>query len=336
MEFVIILALLTTFYIGWNIGSNDAANAMGTSVGARILSFRRAVTILAIFVILGAILEGPKLIKPVGEEIIVNPAGGVSPLASVPEVAVAAMLTAGIWVTVATYFGVPVSTHQAIIGALAGAGLAMSVFGPVPTEVHTEKLITIFEAWVITPFTAAFLAYIIYRGTSIPIRRVKSLHTINLIFSVAVLLSGCYVGYAMGANGVGTAMAAMYVVGKGSGGAGWEQVLVLFGAVAVAVGSATYGRKVMKTIGEGITRLEPMTAFVSQLAAALTVHLFTQWGLPVSTSQSIVGGVLGAGLVKGMRAVKGKKMGMIAAVWISTILGAMSIAFLMTSLISLF
>lgn len=336
LEIVTLLALTATFYIGWNIGSNDTANAMGTSVGAHVINFRRAVALLAIFVILGAMLEGYKVMKPVGEGIITNPAGGPSPLSSMPEVVVISMLTAGAWVTVATYFGVPVSTHQAIIGALVGAGFAMSAWGEVPTEVHTGKLLTIFSAWVITPFSAAFFAYIIYKLASIPVRRIKSITTVNLLFSVMVLFSGCYVAYVMGANDVGTAMAAMYAVGKESLGAGFAQQLALFGAVAVAVGGITYGRRVMRTVGEGITRLEPMTAFVAQLAAALTVHTFTQWGLPVSTSQSIVGGVLGAGLVKGVRAVRGRKMATIALMWFVTTLSAMAVAFLLTYLIHFF
>jgi PiT family inorganic phosphate transporter len=335
-ELVLVLAFAATFYIGWNIGANDTANAMGTSVGAQVLSFRRAVMLLAIFVILGAMLEGYKVMKPVGEGIITDPEGGASPLSSMPEVVVVSMLTAGLWVSVATYLGVPVSTHQAIIGALVGAGFAMSVGGAVPTEVHTGKLLTIFAAWVLTPLGAAFFAYIIYKAVSIPLRKMRSITALNLFFSASVLLSGCYVAYVMGANDVGTAMAAMYAVGKDTMRADFSQTLALFGAVAVAVGGITYGKKVMRTIGEGITRLEPVTAFVAQLAAAITVHTFTQWGLPVSTSQSIVGGVMGAGLVKGTRAVKGRKMASIAATWVVTTLAAMLVSFALTWTLHLF
>lgn len=333
IEPVILAALLATFYIGWNIGSNDTANAMGTAVGARVLSHRRAVVILILFVILGAMLEGYKVMEPVGEGIITSPGSADSPLAAMPQVVVVAMLAAGIWVTLATRFGFPVSTHQAIIGALVGAGIAMAMFTAIATEVNWGKLSIIFMAWALTPVTAAVLALLLYKIFELPLRKVKSIAKINLIFSVAVILSGCYVAYVMGANDVGTAMGAMYATGKESMGAGLVLNLALFGAIAVAIGAITYSRRVMGTVGVGITSLGPMTAFVAQFAAALTVHLFTQWGLPVSTSQAIIGGVVGAGLVRGMTAVRGKKLGKIAATWVATTLAAMLLAFVLTLLI---
>jgi len=333
IELMILAALIATFYVGWNIGSNDTANAMGTAVGARVLSYRRAVAILILFVVLGAMLEGYKVMKPVGEGIITSPGSADSPLAAMPEVVVVAMFSAGIWVMLATRYGFPVSTHQAIIGALVGAGVAMSMFTTVATEVNWGKLSVIFMAWVLTPMAAAVLALLVYRIFEFPIRRVKSIAKVNLIFSVAVVLSGCYVAYVMGANDVGTAMGAMYATVKESMGGGLVLNLALFGAIAVAIGSITYSHTVMGTIGVGITPLGPVTAFVAQLAAALTVHLFTQWGLPVSTSQSIVGGVVGAGLIRGMAAVRGEKLGKIAATWVATTLGAMILAFVLTLLI---
>jgi len=109
------------------------------------------------------------------------------------------------------------------------------------------------------------------------------------------------------------------------------QQLALLGAVGVAVGALTYSRNVMETVGMGITTLGPMSAFVAQFGAALTVHLFTQWGLPVSTSQAIVGGVAGAGLVRGVAAVSGRKMGQIVLAWIATPTVSMILAFGLTS-----
>lgn len=336
IEPVILGALIATFYIGWNIGSNDTANAMGTTVGARVLTHRRAVVLLILFVVLGAMLEGYKVMKPVGEGIITSPTSAVSPLATMPQVVVVSMLSAGIWVTLATRFGFPVSTHQAIIGALVGAGVAMGMFTSIATEVQWGKFLTICVAWILTPIVATVFAFFLYKIFEVPLRRVKSIARINLVFSVAVVLSGCYVAYVMGANDVGTAMGAMYATGGGLTRAGFLQSLALFGAVAVAIGAITYSRRVMGTIGRGITSLGPITAFVAQLAAALTVHVFTQWGLPVSTSQAIVGGVVGAGLIRGMAAVRGRKLGGIAASWVATPLAAMILAFSLTLLITQF
>jgi PiT family inorganic phosphate transporter len=332
IEFITLAVILASFYIAWNIGSNDTANAMGTAVGARILSYRRAVTLLIIFVVIGAALEGYKVMKPVGEEVVVGDGSSTSPFSKLPEAVVIAMVCAGVWVTLQTKWGFPVSTHQAIIGALAGAGIAMGMFSSIPTNVNWWKFIGIIGAWVITPLGAAFFAFLLYRVFEVPIRMVKAPERLNLIFTVGVIISGCYVAYVMGANDVGTAMGAMYATGRGGGSSTTAmQQLALLGAVGVAVGSLTFSRNVMKTVGMGITPLGPMSALVAQFGAALTVHLFTQWGLPVSTSQAIVGGVVGAGLVRGLAAVSGRKLGKIAIAWISTPTMSMVLTFTLTS-----
>ena len=332
IEFITLAVILASFYIAWNVGSNDTANAMGTAVGANILSYRRAVTLLIIFVAIGAVLEGYKVMKPVGEGLIQGSPGLDSPLKEFPAAVVIAMVCAGLFVTLSTKWGLPVSTHQAIIGALAGAGIAMSVFSSVVTNVNWGQFITIVEAWIITPLAAAFLAFLFYRIFEVPIKRVKAPEKLNLFFTIAVIVSGCYLAYVIGANGVGTAMAAMYAAGRGGGySITIMQQLALLGAVGVAVGSLTYSRNVTETVGRGITTLGPMSAFTAQLGAALTVHLFTQWGLPTSTSHAIVGGVVGAGLVRGVAAVRGRKMGQIVLAWIATPTVSMILAFLLTA-----
>lgn len=331
IEFITLIALLASFYIAWNIGANDMANAMGTAVGARVLTYRRAVGLLIMLVALGAALEGYKVMKPVGEQIVMGEDPSISPFSALPWVVAVALVCAGLWVTLQTKLGYPVSTHQAIIGALAGSGVAMGMFSTVVTKVNWWKLLTIAEAWVLTPIVAAFFAFLLYRIFEVPIKRIKAPEKLNLIFSLAAVVGGCYVAYVMGANDVGTAMGAMYAVGKGGSAATFMQQLALLGAVGVAVGSLTYSRRVMETVGMGITPLGPMTAFVAQFGAALTVHLFTQWGLPVSTSQAIVGGVAGAGLVRGMAAVSGHKLGGIMIAWISTPTISMLLAFGLTS-----
>jgi PiT family inorganic phosphate transporter len=332
IEFITLAVVLASFYIAWNIGSNDTANAMGTAVGANILSYRRAATLLILFVILGAVLEGYKVMKPVGEGLIQGSPGLDSPLKEFPTAVVIAMVSAGLFVTLSTKFGLPVSTHQAIIGALAGAGIAMSLFSSVVTSVNWGEFITIIEAWVVTPLAAAFFAYLFYRIFEVPIKRVEAPEKLNLLFTIAVIVSGCYLAYVIGANGVGTAMAAMYATGRGGGSSVTVmQQLALLGAVGVAVGSLTYSRNVIKTVGMGITALGPMSAFTAQLGAALTIHIFTQWGLPTSTSHAIVGGVVGAGLVRGVAAVSGRKMGQIVLAWIATPTVSMILAFLLTA-----
>jgi PiT family inorganic phosphate transporter len=337
IELVALAALLASFYVAWNIGSNNTGNAMGTAVGANILSYRRAIALMIIFVPLGAALEGYKVMKPVGTQIVTGATAGTNPFSALPIVAAVAMVIAGLWVTLQTRRGFPVSAHQAIIGALVGGGLAIGLFSnDVAAHVKWFKLIEIAVAWAITPFTAALLAYLIYRISEIPIGRVKAPERLNLIFGLSVIISGCYVAYTMGANDVGTAMGAAYAVSSGPNGLNIANIvgnLALLGAVGVAIGALIYSRKCMETVGVGIIQLDPVSAFAAQFAAALTVHLFTQFGLPVSSSFSIIGGITGVGLIGGVPAVSRNKLGDIAKAWISTPIVSMIFAFILASVI---
>jgi PiT family inorganic phosphate transporter len=332
IELVALAALLASFYVAWNIGSNNTGNAMGTAVGANVLSYRRAITLMVIFVPLGAALEGYKVMKPVGTQIITGDL-----FSHLPQVAAVAMVSAGLWVTIQTKRGYPVSVHQAIIGALVGAGLALIMFPQigVTSQVNWLRLIKIVGAWVLTPFTAALFAFLIYRGFEIPIRRVKAPEKLNLIFGLSVIMSGCYVAYTMGANDVGTAMGAAYAVSNGLNIANIVEKLALLGAVGVAIGSLTYSHRTLETVGSGIMPLGPLTAFAAQFGAALTVHMFTQFGLPVSTTEAIIGGITGVGLIGGMAAVGRHKLRDIVMAWISTPTVSLILTFSLTSLILL-
>ncbi|MEA1905321.1 MAG: inorganic phosphate transporter [Candidatus Hadarchaeota archaeon] len=332
ISLILVAALAAGFYVGWNIGSNDAANAMGTAVGGRVLTYRRAIVIMILFVILGAVLEGSKVMETVGEGIVLPPASVEyeNPLTKVPVFAVIALVSAGLWVTIATTLRLPVSTSQSIVGAVMGAGILISFFEPegIGANVQFGKLGSIGLCWILTPIGAAIFAFIIYKLLSPLLRRVKDVATLNRIFGLLIIIAGAFTAYALGANDVGNATGMIYAVG--GGGTSWSpQIIALFGGVALAIGSLTYSWRVMQTVGGGITRLDAVTACAAQLGAALTVWTFTQFGIPVSTSQAIVGGVVGAGLVKGVAAVSKRRLGEIGVAWILTPTAAASLTFLL-------
>ncbi|MFB0500150.1 MAG: anion permease [Candidatus Hadarchaeaceae archaeon] len=316
IEFIAVVALLAGFYVAWNIGANDSANCVGAVVGGRILSYRRAIVIVILFVILGAVLEGWKNMKTVGEGIVIG-SGGVNPLSSIPQAAIAALLAAGIWVTIATTRGLPVSTSQSMVGAVIGAGLLISYTQPgIGASVQFGVLGTIFIAWVLNPFIAALLAFILLKALGPPLRKIKNIVLLNQVLTILVIVASASAAYALGANDVGASTGAVYAF---FGGGGLDfRLIALFGGVALAVGVLTYSRKVMHTVGTGITRLDALTAFAAQLGAALTVWSFVQFRIPVSTTQAIVGAVAGAGLVKGAAAVSGRKIGHIGVAWALT------------------
>ncbi|WP_456367298.1 anion permease [Thermococcus sp.] len=316
MDALAIAVISVAFYIAWNIGSNDSANAMGTAVGSEILSFRQATLTIAIFVLLGAYLKGYKVMKTVGEGIV--PQGYLT-----MEMALIALLSAGIWVTIATIKGLPVSTTQAIVGGVIGVGLARNA------PVNWWTLTKIAIAWVASPILSGILAMILYKFYSYVISRIKSVSTIEALYKALAILGGSYMAFNFGTNEVANASGP--IVGAGFLTPKTAGVLV---ALSLAIGSLTFSYAVMHTVGKKITALGPVSAFAAQFGSAISVSLANILGLPVSSSQSIVGGVVGVGLLAG-RGVDKKVIVDIIFGWVATPLTAIGISFVLLKLFAI-
>ena len=287
-------------YVGWNIGANDTANCIGTTVGCGLLPFRRAAILVAIFAILGGLLQGHHVMDTVGKGIVKDEL-------SILAVFVA-LICSGIFVTLATFFRIPTSTSQAIVGGVMGIGLALDA------RIDYAKLIRIAESWVICPILVMVLAFVLYHLLTRLLHRIVSRNILvqNYIGWLAIL-SGCYVAYSMGANNAGNAVGPIANLGIIH-----PTVLLAIGGVAIAVGAITYGKRVADTVGKGITPLDIPGAFVAQIASAFGMHLFSIFGIPVSTSSAIVGAVVGVGLVKGARSISQKTIWTILIGWVLT------------------
>ncbi|NNJ66167.1 MAG: inorganic phosphate transporter [Xanthomonadales bacterium] len=321
-----IVLILAGFYVGWNIGANDAANCIGTTVGAQIISYRKAVLIMAFFVILGGVLQGHHVMKTVGKGIVISEAAAFEehndieagpefralfPDDRLPDKAIlVALLSAGFFVTLATFSSVPVSTSQAIVGGVAGVGIG--IVGMNPAYFKLGVLMKIFGAWVISPVLTMLLAFALYYLLGLLLRRVSSVRW-SQVMAIAVVCSAAYVSYSLGANDVGNAIGPLLAKYPDKG-----LQLAVLGGVAMAVGAFTFGARVTDTVGKSITPLDYGGALSAQLAAAFGVHLFSMAGIPVSTSQAVVGGVIGVGLTKGMGAVSAKKISTIFLGWVVT------------------
>jgi len=147
------------------------------------------------------------------------------------------------------------------------------------------------------------------------------------------ILSACFVAFAHGANDVGNAIAPLaaivFVQQTGSVPLGNFQTplwVLLLGGAGIVAGLAIWGKKVIATIGEGLVTLQPSGGFCAQLGAAITVLLASQWGLPVSTSHAIVGGVVGVGLVQGFKTIRFNLLREIGLAWVVTIPVATTLA----------
>ena len=301
------LLLLATLYLGWTLGANDTANVFGTGVASELVSYRLATILTAGFVILGAVVEGPKVMATVG---------GFTPLTI--TTAFFAVLSAAITVTLMTFLKLPVSTSQATLGAIVGIAIATGGWGAVPQD----KFIKILVCWLLTPLGAMIIAIVLFAGLAPLINRVRSFTTFALIMKTGIIAVGCYGAYTLGANNVANVSGAFV-------GADIMEPLqgALIGAIAIGVGALTYSRGVMMSVGKKIFPLGSFSAFVVVLAAAITLQLFTELRVPVSNSQAIVGAIAGIGMLRGTRAINKRMLLGIAAGWIATPVLAATLAF---------
>lgn len=298
--------LIGAVFLGWSLGSNDSANIFGTGVAANVVKYKTAIVLTAIFVVIGALLEGYKSMDTVGEMIQLS-----------HMAAFIATLSAGFCVAVFSYISLPVATSQAIMGAVLGIGMISGI-------PDFSKLSKVLLAWVLTPIGAMLFTAILYPVVGKLFKNILlDIKRRNLFIRTALIFAGCYGAYSLGANNVAN-VTGVYV------GAGLLSPFyaALLGSLSIAAGVLTYSRNVMETVGKKIVDLDGFSAFISTFSAAITVHLFTQVGVPVSTSQAIVGGVAGVGFIKGSKTVNKRTLIEIAIGWIATPLSTGALAYL--------
>jgi PiT family inorganic phosphate transporter len=296
--------LISGVFFGWSLGANDSANIFGTGVATGTVRYRTAIGLTAVFVFLGAMTEGPKCMTTLNE---------LSRLSSMGAFFCA--LAAGLTLTALTVLALPASASQAVVGAIVGAGILSGT-------ADFSMLYKVVACWVFTPVAGIVFSYLLYRILEKVLERTfRSLTRRNFFYFVGILAAGCYGAYSLGANNVANVTgvyvnAAMLTPLAAS----W------IGGISIALGVLTYSRKVMTTVGKGIVPLDPFTAFIVVFAEAATLHAFTQVGVPVSSSQAVVGAVGGVGLVGDIRTVHLPKLARIGVGWLMTPLVAGALA----------
>lgn len=292
-------------FLGWSLGANDAANVFGTAVAARVIRFSTAAVVAALAILAGAYLEGGP-----GIETLSKVSSNTLHLATI------ATVCAALTVTAMTLVGLPVSTSQAVVGAIVGTGLATGQ----PDFSGLPKIVT---CWVATPIAATALACVAYRALGLAMNRLRvSMLTRDRILWNALIGVGVYGAYALGANNVANVTGVFY----GVGGFDSSAELALIGGLSIAVGTVTYGQRVMMTVGANLVRLDAYSALVAIFAEAVTVHIFANIGVPVSTSQALVGGVIGVGLMRHARSIDAIVLKNIVLGWILTPIAAGALA----------
>ena len=316
--------LSSGLFLGWSLGANDASNVFGTAVASRMIRFRTAALYCSIFVILGAVISGAGASHTLGR------LGAVNAVAGAFIVAFAAAMS----VYLMTLARFPVSTSQAIVGAIIG----WNMFSGSITDMNS--LTKIVSTWIFCPLLAAALAMPLYLLTGFVIRRF-SVHMFRLdaLTRWSLLGAGIFGSYSLGANNIANVMGvfvpvahlqAISFLGMTFSGA---QQLFLLGGIAIAVGVFTFSKRVMLTVGKGIFDLSPVMAAVVVWSHSLVLFLFSSQALeswlkghglpafplvPVSSSQAIVGAVIGIGLLKGGKTIRWKTVLGITSGWVTT------------------
>jgi len=390
---VLAVAAVAGLYMAWNIGANDVANAMGTSVGSGALTLRGAIIVAAIFEFSGAMLAGGTVTNTIRKGIVDMDALGGDPMVIAIGMT-CCLLAAALWLNIATFAGWPVSTTHSIVGSVVGFGLIAGGFDAVNWGVMGK----IAASWVISPLLGGLFGYlgfvfikrrilnvdrpllalrgwgpimvfpifailalsILFKGLkplqldlalgtslgialatgllasvlSVPLlRRATRLasedrdaHTYRAerVFLVLQVLTACFVAFAHGSNDVANAVGPMAAVFGATSGDLGAQVAVphrvlLIGAVGIVVGLATYGYKIMATIGKKITELTPSRGFAAEFGAATTIVMASKLGLPVSTTHTLVGAVVGVGFARGIGAINTRVVSGIVASWFVTV-----------------
>ncbi len=325
MDLIVLFFLTSGLFLGWSLGANDAANVFGTAVGTRMVSFATAAVIATIFVILGAVISGGGAAHTLGKLGAINALGGSFMAAGAAAFAVYSM----------TKLGLPVSTTQAIVGAIIGWNL----FSGADTD--RQVLMTILTTWVVCPVLAAVFAAIIFKCVTWYLGRAK-LHLLrqDAYTRAGLILAGAFGAYSLGANNIANVMGVFLPASPFTdfsfGGLfifTSAQQLFLLGAMAIGVGIFTYSRKVMVTVGQGLFPMSPVGAWVVVVSHSLVLFAFASQGLesflaglglptiplvPVSSSQAVVGAVLGIALMKGGRGIRWRVLGGIGVGWVVT------------------
>lgn len=423
------LAILFGLYMAWSIGANDAANAMGTSVGSRAVTFKEAVIIAAIFEFSGAFLAGSGVTdtmrKGIIDPMVFNSIPSGTEIFAIGMLA--SLISAAIWIHVAAFLGWPVSTTHSIVGAITGFGIAALGFD----AIQWTKVGFIAMSWLTSPLLGGILAFSVFMAirklildTDDPVSSVKrwsplfafpvfailSLvlffkglknfydkkshlfvfmrdaagepsfyfdNTAAVLLAIAVgfiaaivtgallarmnldgdvaegqapdesreaaykkvekvfrylqIITACFVAFAHGSNDVANSIGPLAAIlglfnleDLSFVGSVQEQVpvmnwVLLIGAVGIVVGLATYGWKVIETVGTKITEITPSRGFAAEFGAAATILLGSKLGVPLSTTHTIVGAVIGVGFARGVNALNLKIIWSIIQSWIYTL-----------------
>jgi PiT family inorganic phosphate transporter len=322
----LVVVLLLVLAAEFTNGLTDAANAIATVVGTRVLTPGKAVLMAAVLNMAGVLITGTAVAATVGK-------GVVQPEVITLQTVAAAMLTVVVWTMAAWFFGIPTSETHELLAGLAGAGLATAGTSALLWDGWRKVLIGLGVSTIVG-FGLAFLLmvaiYWIFRG----MRRSRSLR----LFGRLQIVSAAFMAFSHGSND-GQKFMGVFALALLLGGATstfrvpvW--VMLLCGTV-MALGTALGGWRIIKTMGHRITRLEPANGFAAETAASISILMASRFGIPLSTTHTIGTAIMGVGATRRLSAVNWGISRQIAATWVLTFPACLVLGFLFALLFKL-
>ncbi len=304
--FIILVALTFDFLNGFH----DAANSIATVVSTRVLSPHKAVAWAAFFNFVAAFVLGTSVAKTIGK-------GMIDLEVVTQEVVLAGLIGAIAWNLITWYYGLPVSSSHALIGGYAGAAVAKAGFGAILPAGWTKTLIFI----VLAPLIGMIVAFALMVGVTWIVRGWRPAK-VDRRFRGLQLLSAAAYSLGHGGNDAQKTMGIITGLLVASGLLAEFKVplwVILLSHAAIALGTLFGGWRIVKTMGTKITKLQPIGGFCAETAGALTIVGATLGGIPVSTTHTITGAIIGVGSTRRISAVKWGVAGRIVWAWVLTI-----------------
>ena len=325
MIFIVIIIAIALIFDFTN-GMHDAANSVATIVSTRVLSPKQAVIWAAFFNFAAFFIFGTTVAKTIGN-------GMIKIDTVTPTVIFAALLGAISWNLITWYLGLPSSSSHALIGGYAGAAIAHAGFGVIITKGWYETLIFI----ALAPMLGMIMGYVLKVVTSWIIRK-QSMASVNKWSRVLQLFSAALYSLAHGSNDAQKTMGIITSLLFAGGLISVFKIplwVVLIAYSSIALGTISGGWRIIKTMGQKITKLAPIDGFCAETAAASSIFLATYLGVPVSTTHVITGAISGVGSANRLSAVRWSVTLNIVVAWVLTIPAAALISAIIFSITKL-
>jgi inorganic phosphate transporter, PiT family len=292
-------------------GFHDSANAIACSISTRAMSPRIALLLAAALNMAGA-FAGQNVAKTIGKGLVTLPTDSQT-------VVLAALAGAIAWNLITWYFGIPSSSSHALIGGLVGATLVAVGSSGVEWSGILHKVIVPMVSSPVIGLLVAFLLMnalllLVFRWAPAPVQR----H-----FRRLQPLSSMAVAFAHGSNDaqktMGVITLALITSGHLAASSSIPTWVIVVAATSMALGTYSGGRRIIKTLGQKVVRLDPIHGFAADTSSAAVIYTAAHFGFPISTTQSITASIMGAGATRGLRKVKWSVAGTIAWAWVFTL-----------------